>query len=175
MGCNSSITLAGIDARCEKSIGGVKKVYVLLASDTNMPVVDKETGTATITIGENEAWKMYQFRPNTASYTTTATFNEQGGVYFTSEVSMVFGKMDTEKRMEINALGQASLRVVVLDANNEYWVLGTEFEAQASAIAGQTGTAFSDANNYTVTLQAISLDAPYSADATLKTALQAVN
>ena len=171
MGCNS-MTLAGLDARCDKALGGVKKVFVALASDTD--TITANEGKVGVTLGDEGTWFKYQFRPNTASYTTTATFNEQGGAYFTSEVSMVFGKMDTAKRMEINALAQSTLRIVVEDANGLYWVLGTEFEAQASAITGQTGTAFSDANNYTVTLQAISVEAPMEATEELVTTLKAL-
>lgn len=168
-GCNT-MTLTGLDARCDKAIGGVKKVFVALANDAD--TFTETDGKVTVTLDSESTWYKYQFRPNTASYTTTATFNEQGGSYFTSEVSMVLGRMDTAKRMEINALAQSTLRIVVEDANGFYWVLGTEFEAQASAIAGQTGTAFSDANNYTVTLQAISIEAPMEASEETANALK---
>ena len=166
------MTLAGLDARCDKSIGGVKKVFIALASESD--TITPKEGKVNITLGNEGTWYKYQFRPNTASYTTTATFNEQGGSYWTSEVSMVFAKMDTAKRIEINALAQSTLRIAVEDANGTIWVLGTEFEAQASAMVGQTGTAFSDANNYSVTLQAISLDAPMEADTELVTVLKAL-
>lgn len=171
MGCNS-MTLAGLDARCDKSIGGVKKVFVALASETD--TITANEGKVGITLGEGGTWYKYQFRPNTASYTTTATFNEQGGSYWTSEVAMVFAKMDTAKRIEINALAQSTLRIAVEDANGIIWVLGTEFEAQASAMVGQTGTAFSDANNYSVTLQAVSIEAPMEADAEFVATLKAL-
>jgi hypothetical protein len=69
--------------------------------------------------------------------------------------------METVKRVEITALALGDLAVIVKDANGKYWYLGKDEPVNASAGDGQTGTARSDANRYTITLQDNSLQMPY--------------
>ena len=88
------------------------------------------------------------------------------GVNFvTSDLTLVFAKQDTAKRIEISALALDDLVVIVKDANLHYWYLGKDEPVQASAAAAQTGTARTDGNSYTITLQDTSLKLPYEVDA----------
>ena len=68
--------------------------------------------------------------------------------------------MDTTKRVEIAALAQSELAVIVKDANGSYWYLGLDAPVKASAGDGLTGTARADRNGYSITLQDNSLDLP---------------
>ena len=54
--------------------------------------------------------------------------------------------------------------MIVKDANSKYWYLGYDEPVQASAAAAQTGTARTDGNSYTITLQDTSLKLPYEVD-----------
>ena len=108
----------------------------------------------------------YNFKRNTGSLTSTDTIDPANGVsFFTSDLSLVFAKQDTAKRIEISALALDDLVVIVKDANGKFWYLGYNEPVQASAAAAQTVTARTDGNNYTITLQDTSVKLPYEVDA----------
>ena len=70
-------------------------------------------------------------------------------------------KMETSKRVAMVALVQSEAMAVVLDSNGKYWFLGYDNPLVVSAGTGETGTAKSDPNHYTVTLQDASVEYPY--------------
>jgi hypothetical protein len=61
--------------------------------------------------------------------------------------------METTKRVEMSALAVNDLRAIVKDANGVYWLLGEEEPVVAQAADGQTGTAKTDANRYSISLE----------------------
>ena len=76
------------------------------------------------------------------------------------ELLLQFNRMETTKRVEMTALALGDLAVICKDANGKYWYLGYDEPVNASAGDGQTGTARSDANRYTITLQDNSKELP---------------
>lgn len=167
--CNQ--TLAGITLDCANNKGGIKTVYIANFGDvteTLMVELDPETGEpikdengktkqvdviTKIVMDKEAKFKPYQFRKNTGSMTSTLTADETNGLnYVTTELSLVFTKMDTAKRIEMSALSLGQLAVIVLDSNGIYWYLTPDDYASASAGTGETGTAKADRNAYTLTL-----------------------
>ena len=151
-------TLAGIASDCSTSMGGVKKVYI----------ADYSAKAATITSGEvsefsaSTQWHEYYIRKNTSSFTSTLNVDPANGVnYVSTELSLVFTKMDTAKRIEMSALVVADVMCVVEDANGNRWFLGYNEPVTASAGTGETGTAKTDGNKYTLTLTDESETFPY--------------
>lgn len=176
--CNQ--TLAGITLDCTNSLGGVKTVYIANYGDVTkveLDTVDDSTPTsADTTYGmitgitmttpkEGEIapkFKPYQFRKQTGSMTSTLTVDETAGVnYVSTELSLVFTKMETAKRIEMSALAIGQLAVIVEDSNGKYWYLGYDDYVSATAGGGNTGTAKGDGNNYTLTLRDESDTYPY--------------
>lgn len=171
----ASITLAGIAMDCSSSIGGIKTVYLARYADVKTVTVD---GTShkitTITLDTGARWYEYQFRKNTGSLTNTLNVNEDtGNNYITSELSLIFSKMETAKRMEMAALTAGAVVAVVVDANGLYWYLGKDDYVSASAGTGETGTAKDDRNAYTITLSTDATEWPYELDATAAAAVVA--
>lgn len=148
--CNQ--TLAGITLDCSNNKGGIKTVYI--ANYGDVTGVEESEGVITgITMTDGATFKAYQFRKNTGSMTSTLTADETNGLnYVTTELSLVFTKMDTAKRLEMAALSLGQLAVVVLDSNGIYWYITPDDYASASAGTGETGTAKGDRNAYTLTL-----------------------
>lgn len=147
------ITLNGIALDCENNKGGIKVAYVAPYEDVTA-TVDKVTGMVeTLTIAGDGKFKAYQFRKNTGSMNSTLTADETNGLnYVTTEISLVFTKMSTAKRLEMAALSLGQLAVVVEDSNGIYWLCTVDDYASASAGSGETGTAKGDRNAYTLTL-----------------------
>lgn len=158
------ITLNGITLDCQPSLGGIKKVWLTQYSDVTGVTVDPESNMISDITSAGE-WKEYQFRKATGSLTSTLNVDETAGInYVSNELSLVFTKMETAKRIEIAALSIGQLCAIVLDSNGHYWFLGKDDYVSASAGAGNTGTAKGDQNAYTLTLSTDSDSYPYEID-----------
>lgn len=159
MSCSQ--TLGGIPSDCATSRGGILDAWIANHAD----VVKKELTDdiiTTITMAETAKFKHYSFKKNTGSLTSTLTTEPTNGTNFvTSDLALVFGRMETAKRIEMEALSRGELVVIVKDANGKYWYLGYDAPVTASAGTGQTGTASTDGNNYQITLQDESNTYPY--------------
>lgn len=144
-----SAILKGLCADCLPSIGGIKKLYIANFVDNAYTVSNGEV-TA---ISENVEWYEYFIRKNTGSFTSTLNVDAANGTnYVSTEISVVFNKMETVKRIEMAALALADMLVVVEDENGIKWAFGADRPVTCTAGGGETGTAKSDANHYTLTL-----------------------
>lgn len=163
--CNQ--TLAGIQLDCTNSLGGIKTVYIANYGDISAVTVDSGTGMVTeITMSGNTKFKQYSFRKQTGSMTSTLNVDETAGInYVSTELSLVFTKMETSKRLEMTALAKGQLVVIVEDSNNKYWYLGYDDYVSASAGSANTGQNKGDSNNYGLTLKDESETFPYEVDA----------
>lgn len=169
-------TLSGIRLDCSHSLGGIKTVYIANYDDVTDIKYNASTGTTGSTSGVTSTgdtitgitmtsgtfFQPYQFRKQTGSMTSTLTVDETAGVnYVSTELSLVFTKMETKKRIELSALSVGQLAVIVEDSNGTFWYLGKDDYVSVSAGGGQTGTAKGDGNNYTLTLKDESDTYPY--------------
>lgn len=155
--CNSH-TLAGTSTDCQGSLGGLKKVFITHFAD-DLYTMSGETVTGFKT---GTTWYSYNFKPETANFTSTLNKTDGGGVYVSTEISLVFPRMNAAKRAEMNALSLDDLAVIAVDNNGEYHAFGRWLPVTATAGTGETGTAYGDSNQYTMTLTAADSDfAPY--------------
>lgn len=153
-------TLNGIINDCAPSMGGIVEAYIANFSDvTNVSVSDNKVSGITMT--SSAKFKKYAFPRNTGSLTSNYTIDDAAGSKFVvSELVLQFNRMETVKRIEITALAQGELAVIVKDANGTFWYLGKDAPVKASAGDGLTGTARADRNGYSITLQDNSLEMP---------------
>ena len=165
MSCSLN-TLAGIAGACESNQGGIIEVYINHFDQVEDVTVESDKITTVTLKTSGEKFHKYNFKRNTGSLTSTYTIDPVNGVNFvTSDLTLVFAKQDTAKRIEISALALDDLVVIVKDANGRFWYLGKDEPVQASAATAQTGTARTDGNSYNITLQDTSLTLPYEVDA----------
>jgi hypothetical protein len=163
MACNS-IKSFSYDA-CVSNLGGVKNVWLANYQDGAAQIAE---GGETITgfTGEIE-WIHFPMRKNVASMTSTLNVSE-GSNYFSTELSMVFNRMETQKRTAVMALVLGEAMGIVEDANGKLFFLGKDAPLTATAGAGETGTARTDRNAYTVTLTDESAELPFEISSALK-------
>ena len=173
MACSQ--VLNGIAADCQTNVGGVREVYIANYSDvTAIEVDDSSNMIKTITMADTAKFKKYAFKKNTSSMTSTLNVDPANGVNFVqTDLSLVFAKQETVKRMEIAKLSLGELRVIVLDANGKYWFLGQEEFVSATAGTAETGVNRTDGNKYTITLTDYSSSYPSEVDPTIVDALVA--
>ena len=167
MACSQ--VLNGIAADCQTNVGGVREVYIANYGDvTAIEVDDSSNMIKTITMADTAKFKKYAFKKNTSSMTSTLNVDPANGVNFVqTDLSLVFAKQETVKRMEIAKLSLGELRVIVLDANGKYWFLGQEEFVSATAGTAETGTNRQDGNRYTITLTDYSSSYPYEVTPTI--------
>jgi N-methylhydantoinase B/oxoprolinase/acetone carboxylase alpha subunit len=167
MACSQ--VLNGLIMDCTTSVGGIKEVYIANYEDVTAVTLDTENGLIdTITMANSAKFKKYQFRKQTGSMTSTLNVDEVAGInYVSTEVNLVFTKMETSKRLEMSALAVGQLAMIVKDGNNKYWYLGYNDYVSAVGGGGNSGTAKGDSNNYTITLKDESDTFPYEVDETI--------
>ena len=143
MACNS-IQLANIARDCEANVGGIKKVWLTNYAD-NMFQLDASGSSITgVTSGK------------------TLNVDEAAGTNFIqSDLVLQFSRMETAKRTAIAALSLGEVCGIVLDCNGKYWALGFDEPMTTSSGVGQTGTARTDSNNYSITLTDFAKTYPY--------------
>ena len=177
MECNS-ITLKGIVRDCNPNMGGIQKVWMILKSDiTDLKVGIDETSSTdpdvelitTLTVAEGTGKvNAFEFRKGAASMTSNLQKDDTNGSYFwLTDLVMNFQRMETSKRAAIMALTLAEACAIVQDANGIYWFLGLNEYLGATAGTAETGTAKTDANKYSITLQDSSLELPYEIEKTV--------
>ena len=162
MACNQ--TLSGLARDCSPSMGGIVEVLIANFSDVTAVGVTSDMIT-TITMASSAKFKKYEFARNTGSLSSNYTIDQTSGVRFvTSDLVLQFNRMETAKRVELSALAQNDLRVIVKTANGNYFMLGKDEAVTATAGDGLTGTARGDRNGYSITLQDNSLEMPFEVD-----------
>ena len=164
MSCSQ--VLNGIAADCQTNVGGVREIYIANYGDVTTVELDEVSNMIkTITMADTAKFKKYAFKKNTSSMTSTLNVDPANGINFVqTDLSLVFAKQETVKRMEIAKLSLGELRVIVLDANGKYWFLGKEEFVSATSGSAETGTNRSDGNRYTIVLSDYSSSYPYEVD-----------
>lgn len=176
MACKS-VTLMGIHAKCDTATGGIKRVLIAQQDDVVDKVVDRydaetnptgEDVIKTITMAEGKYFVEWEFRKNTANYSTSMTSDPTlGNVTITTDLNLQFTKAEAKKRMEIQSAINAAAVVIIEDMNKQFIFLGYDNEVTVTAVNQQSGTAMSDLNGYTLTLQDTSTELPYFVDSTI--------
>lgn len=162
MACSQ--TLNGIAVDCLPSMGGIKMVYIANYSDVASTTVSGDV-ISTISMAGSAKFKEYYFRRNTASMTSTLNVDAANGSTVSTDLVLSFLRQETTKRVEIAALSIGELVVVVEDMNGKFWYLGKDMPVMASAGGAESGTAYTDGNRYTITLQDNSFSYPYEVTA----------
>lgn len=166
MGCLPQ-GLKGLAVECDTSLAGIEVAYI---GEKDKFEVSIDADTMTITgitgiTGSTETAKLYAYHFNrqTGSLNSEMTRNDaNGSFYYTNTVALQFTKMEAKKSAEIAALAKAHSIIVVKDLNGQYWVVGADTYATASADTAQSGQGVDDLNGYNITLDAMSAYKPLS-------------
>lgn len=168
MACNT-VTLNGINAKCDTSAGGIKRVLIIQKDDVESITVDWDKLTQTgsdlitnITLKEGKQFVQWLFRKNTGSYTTSLTSDPAIGTQaVTTDLNLQFTKAEATKRLEIQSAINAAAVVIIEDMYGQYILLGEDTEVSVTAVNMQSGTATTDLNGFTLTLQDVSTKLPH--------------
>lgn len=160
--CNQ--VLGGLGLDCGTSLGGIKRVFIANYSDVAEVTLDDVSGEITGIEMVGEAKFMpYSFRKQTSSMTSTLTVEPSSGVnYVSTQLDLVFTKMETKKRLAMSSLALGQLAVIVQDSNNVYYYLGYDDYVSATGGTGETSVNKGDRNAYSISLTDESTTFPYT-------------
>lgn len=156
------------------SMGGLREVFVANHGDIKKVTVTDGKISAIELAEASTKFKKYYVRRQTSQFTSTLNVDQANGSRFVStDIVLVFTRMDTTKRTEMEALSAGELVVIGKDANGKCWYFGFDNPVLASAGDGQSGTSNTDRNGYSITLQDNSEEWPYEVDPEIIDALVA--
>lgn len=153
---------------CQPNLGGIKTVWLANYKEGAVADTGLTEDGAISAFAEGIAWVKYPMRKGVASMTSTLNNSTEGASYVTTELAMVFSKMETQKRIAVQALALGECMALVEDSNGKLWFLGKDAPLTATAGTGETGTAKGDRNAYTVTLTDESLEFPMEVSSELR-------
>ena len=116
------------------------------------PIIETVSG-ATLKQG-SKPWVIFNFKKNTGELTSEMTVNDNGSHYYTNGVNLVFAKIDNGKRLSLEAVASRECTMIVLDSNNQYWLIGAENSVAMTTLSATTGVAVGDSNQYSLTISA---------------------
>ena len=120
--------------------------------DDGNPIIESVSG-ATLKQG-SKPWVIFNFKKNTGELTSEMTVNDNGSHYYTNGVNLVFAKIDNGKRLSLEAVASGECTMIVLDSNNQYWLIGAENSVAMTTLSATTGVSISDSNQYSLTISA---------------------
>lgn len=179
--CNIS---SGFTLECRDNAGGIKNVYILSGSISS---IADTAGDSPITgITGSGAFFKFELQRNVGSVTETPTPSlENGTIFYDQSVEFALTKLQSSIRNQVKVLGQNPDLSVVVETENglespytgRYFLLGRYRGLTLSAGTGTSGTAFGDANSYSITLngqEPVPMFEITSTDGTLDSALSGI-
>jgi hypothetical protein len=150
---------AGFILDCNDSNGGVDKIFIANGPVQSIATASGNTGFIDeIVVGGSPLvpadFFEFEVPRQTSSFTETHTPSQANGTLFYDQaLSMVFNKMEANKRNQLLLMGQANNMVVIYkDNNGKYWSVGLERGAYMTAGTSVSGTAYGDQNGYQITI-----------------------
>lgn len=149
---------SGFTLGCRDNTGGVKSIYILSGSVTN--VVDASEGLISAITGSGTFYNFELFRQTSDFTEEVAVTPENGTVVYNQTMNAVFFKLQTSTRNQIKVLAQNPDIKMIVETNNaentsRYLYVGEEYGVQLLTGTGGTGTLFSDRNGYALTFTGV--------------------
>ena len=169
MACTTFLTQ--ITTSCGSNLPSLKKLYIGTFESANFTYTYQKDGEnqdvldvdgnqiieavsgATLNSGADK-WVEFSFRKNTSSMSSEMTVNENQSHFFTNSCDMIFSKIENSKRLALESVASGECSMIIVDSNNQTWLIGSENPVSLSSLSASTGTSISDNNQYTVTLSA---------------------
>jgi hypothetical protein len=147
--------LVGIPAVCgDNNLGAAKEVLIASFEDV-LDVLYDDGEITSVAMVEDSKFEKFVFPKDTSKYAQEYTGDLLADTHsYTQTVEMGFRRFDTVKRnaLMLLAAGRRNLVVIVLDNNDEYWMLGSDQGMRLTAQSDDSGTTRANGQQTTVTL-----------------------
>lgn len=144
---------------CRESIGGDSQFFIAKREDIDIANITVDgNGLITLippTVALATPLFLFEQRQEASSTTTTITASEENGtVFYETDIVFALYKRQQETRNEIKALAALGAFIIEQDNNGEFIVYGTERDVILDTGTIMSGQAFGDKNGYDVTMKA---------------------
>jgi len=138
---------------CKDSIGGIKKVFFINAG-ANVVVSSDIITDINDGAGTPGAISVYQYdTKDVSNFVETGTSSRETGTSFWEQVlSLTLKQMNSSTRKELKIMAFGSYRIVIMDNNNNLFMMGKDRGCDVTGGTIVTGTALGDLSGYTLTL-----------------------
>ena len=132
---------------------GVQQVYIGLWNGTSLGYTYDIDGLTIGTFsGTTVSFHTFQQTTETANFTSAAEVNnENNAIQYAQTLEMTLTGMNAALANQIKILGQGAWRIMILDKQGNYWLMGLNGPVQVSASAAGLGKAGTDLNGSTLT------------------------
>lgn len=166
------------DNMCKTSIGGLKAVYFISDSDPLGSTITYVSGTDKIDTISGGTPTLYKYDLDSfasAFDQTIVSSRENGTSMFEQKLSINIKGLTPDRHKEVKLLTYGMFKVIVADQNNNFWLMGLEYNADVTGGSIVTGTAMADKSSYTLELSAKERKpAPFFDDTTESAILTAI-
>lgn len=169
MSC-SNLT-GGFTLDCNDSQGGIEKLFI--ANGPVESITETAGVVSAITVGGSALvpadFFTFETPRQTSSLTETATPSQENGtVTYDQALTMIFNKLEAEKRNQLLLMAESTSMVVVAkDNNGKYWSIGLERGAYMTSGTATSGVAYADRNGYEVVVSGMEKYPIYEVDSAI--------
>ena len=147
----SCLLTAGRTIPCKDVVGGIKAVYFVNFGD--ITAITETADEITNMTGTFSAYK-YDLKGNSSFEQSFNSSRENGTTFFEQTLNLQFSKLTKEDNKELKLMAYGRPQVVVLDYNDNAFLMGAEHGAEVTGGTIVTGSAMGDLTGYTLTLTA---------------------
>lgn len=129
---------------CKTASAGIKSIWLVDFDSTD--TITSASGEVTAhTLASARVYFKWEFESETSNMEfSVMPSKENGAVAYEADVNIKIFGITTAKRNEIKLLAKNRLRMLVLDNESQYWMLGKDFGVQLLDSKIPFGTAFAD-------------------------------
>ena len=150
---------SGFQLGCRDNSGGIKSIYMLSGSVAGIT----DASGAISDISGSGVFYQFDLTKNTGDFTETPNPSlENGTVFYQQTVNAAFHKLQASVRNQVKVLAQNPDLKIVVETNNgsedyvgSFFYVGRYRGATLTGGSGTTGTAFGDANQYSLTFEGL--------------------
>jgi hypothetical protein len=147
----SCLLTAGRTIPCKDVVGGIKAVYFVNFGD--LGTITESADEVTNMSGTFSAYK-YDLKGNSSFEQSFNSSRENGTTFFEQTLNLQFSKLTKEDNKELKFMAYGRPQVVVLDYNDNAFLMGADHGAEVTGGTIVTGAALGDLSGYTLTLTA---------------------
>jgi len=141
---------------CKDVVAGIKEVYFADFGDLGTVTLGSNDEITDMTGDSSNGITLhkYEVKGNNSFETTVNASRENGTVFYEQTLNITLKKLTKEDHKELKLLAAARPHVIIVDKNDNVFMMGLKEGADVTAGTVSTGNALGDFNGYNLTFTA---------------------
>lgn len=155
MSLSACLLSNGTTLECRNSNGGIQTIWIAPFTEITYTLSADESTIVNFVGIQPTAYAFYQ-PVETSSWTSEGQFStENGSSFYRQKVELTLHQMNATNNLTTNILGQGTWRILILDQNNRYFLIGLKNGARVISSTPGAGKAMGDLNGAVITFEAL--------------------